>query len=133
MTASANFRLCRPRAGPREPEESPELEREVVLALRQRLDRLPPKSAERVAQVASVAELYGVSTDTVYRLLRGVHKPKAARRTDCGQSRVLPKAELEEYVRGYCATIADNAPMTINALKRTVAELVKASGASPTA
>jgi enoyl-CoA hydratase len=45
-------------------------------------------------------------------------------------NRVLPKTELEEYVRGYCATIADNAPMTINALKRTVAELVKASPAA---
>ncbi len=45
-------------------------------------------------------------------------------------NRVLPKAELEDYVRGYCATIADNAPMTINALKRTVAELVKASPAA---
>ena len=40
-------------------------------------------------------------------------------------NRVLPKAELESYVRNYCATIADNAPMTINALKRTVAELAK--------
>ena len=68
-----------------------------LLALRQRLDPLPPKSVERVAQVASVAELYGVSTDTVYRLLRGLHKPKVAQRTDCGQPRVLPKAELERY------------------------------------
>jgi len=42
-------------------------------------------------------------------------------------NRTLPKAELEAYVRDYCATIADNAPMTINALKRTVAELVKVS------
>ena len=42
-------------------------------------------------------------------------------------NRVLPKAELEAYVRGYCAVIADNAPMTINALKRTVAELLKPS------
>jgi enoyl-CoA hydratase/carnithine racemase len=40
-------------------------------------------------------------------------------------NRVLPVAELEAYVRGYCATIADNAPMTINTLKRTVAELLK--------
>ncbi len=40
-------------------------------------------------------------------------------------NRVLPVAELDAYVRGYCATIADNAPMTINALKRTVGELVK--------
>lgn len=40
-------------------------------------------------------------------------------------NRVLPAAELEAYVRGYCATIADNAPLTIHALKRTVGELLK--------
>jgi enoyl-CoA hydratase/carnithine racemase len=40
-------------------------------------------------------------------------------------NRVLPTADLEAYVRGYCATIADNAPMTIQALKHTVGELVK--------
>jgi enoyl-CoA hydratase len=39
-------------------------------------------------------------------------------------NRVLPAAELEAYVRGYCATIADNAPMTIHALRRTVGELL---------
>jgi enoyl-CoA hydratase len=44
-------------------------------------------------------------------------------------NRVLPVAELEPYVRDYCATIADNAPMTINALKRTVGELVKGADA----
>lgn len=68
-----------------------------LLALRQRLDRLPPKSPERVAQVKAVAELYDVSTDTVYRLLRDFHKPKAAQRSDRGRPRVLPKAELERY------------------------------------
>ncbi len=40
-------------------------------------------------------------------------------------NRVLPAIELEAYVRGYCATIADNAPITIDALKRTVGELLK--------
>lgn len=40
-------------------------------------------------------------------------------------NRVLPAAELEAYVRGYCATIADNAPLTIHALKLTVGELLK--------
>ena len=35
-------------------------------------------------------------------------------------NRVVPDAELESYVRNYCATIADNAPLTIRALKRTV-------------
>jgi enoyl-CoA hydratase/carnithine racemase len=44
-------------------------------------------------------------------------------------NRVLPVAELEPYVRGYCTTIADNAPMTIHALKRTVGELVKGADA----
>ncbi len=68
-----------------------------LLALRQRLDRLPPKSPERATQVKSIAELYAVSTDTVYRALRDLHKPKAAQRGDRGKPRVLPKAELEHY------------------------------------
>ena len=42
-------------------------------------------------------------------------------------NRVVPDAELEAYVRTYCATIADNAPLTMQAVKRTVAELSKAS------
>lgn len=45
-------------------------------------------------------------------------------------NRVVPEAELEAYVRSYCATIADNAPLTIQAVKRTVAELSKASPAA---
>ena len=39
-------------------------------------------------------------------------------------NRVLPEAELEAYVRGYCDTIANNAPMTMKAVKRTVEELL---------
>jgi enoyl-CoA hydratase/carnithine racemase len=39
-------------------------------------------------------------------------------------NRVLPVTELEAYVRDYCARIADNAPLTIHALKVTVAELL---------
>jgi len=34
---------------------------------------------------------------------------------------------LEDYVRAYCATIADNAPLTLKALKRTVFEMQKPS------
>ncbi|WP_426993748.1 hypothetical protein [Methylomonas sp. CM2] len=67
------------------------------MALRQRLDRLLPKSPERSAQVKSIAERYAVSTDTVYRALRDLHKPKAVQRGDRGKPRVLPKAELEHY------------------------------------
>jgi hypothetical protein len=68
-----------------------------LLHLRQRLDHLPPKSPERAAQVAAVAQVYGVSSTTVYRALQAFPKPRAAHRTDRGTPRVLPKAELERY------------------------------------
>jgi hypothetical protein len=68
-----------------------------LFQLRQRLDRLPPKSPERAAQVAAVAQLYGVSSTTVYRALKAFPKPRAAHRVDRGTPRVLPKAELERY------------------------------------
>jgi len=42
-------------------------------------------------------------------------------------NRVVPDGELEAYTRSYCATIAENAPLTMQAIKRTVAELSKAS------
>ena len=44
-------------------------------------------------------------------------------------NRAVPPAELESYTRSYCATIADNAPLTMHTLKRTVSELVKGSKA----
>ena len=40
-------------------------------------------------------------------------------------NRVVGGGSLEEYTRQYCATIGDNAPMTMHALKRTVGELVR--------
>jgi hypothetical protein len=68
-----------------------------LLQLRQRLDRLPPKSPERAAQVAAVAQLYGVSSTTVYRALQTFQKPRAAHRADYGKPRRLPTVELERY------------------------------------
>ena len=68
-----------------------------LVQLRQRLDRLPPKSPERAAQIAAVAQLYGVSSTTVYRALRALSKPRAAHRADRGTPRVLPLADLERY------------------------------------
>ncbi len=49
-----------------------------LLQLRQRLDHLPKKSPERARQVALVAELYGVSSSTVYRALALLHRPRAS-------------------------------------------------------
>jgi enoyl-CoA hydratase/carnithine racemase len=40
-------------------------------------------------------------------------------------NRVVSGAALEDYTREYCATIADNAPNTMNTLKRTVAEVLR--------
>jgi len=40
-------------------------------------------------------------------------------------NRVVADAALADCTRQYCATIADNAPMTMHALKRTVGELVR--------
>ncbi len=42
-------------------------------------------------------------------------------------NRVVSDAELEAYTRQYCATIADNAPKTMNTLKHTVYEVLRGS------
>ena len=42
-------------------------------------------------------------------------------------NRVLAEGELEAYVRGYCAMIAENAPLTMRAIKKTVEELLRTS------
>jgi enoyl-CoA hydratase len=48
-------------------------------------------------------------------------------------NRVVGDDLLEHYTRQYCATIGDNAPMTMHALKRTVGELVRGEKADLTA
>ena len=40
---------------------------------------------------------------------------------------VRPDAEIETFTRAYCARIAENAPLTMTATKRIVAELIKPS------
>ena len=40
-------------------------------------------------------------------------------------NRLVPDGELESYVKGYCDTIAANAPLTIRAAKQTVREALK--------
>lgn len=70
---------------------------ETLLALRQQLDDLPPRAPERHTLIADTATLYGVSPATVYRALRDFYKPKLVGRTDRGQSRRLPTAQMERY------------------------------------
>jgi enoyl-CoA hydratase/carnithine racemase len=40
-------------------------------------------------------------------------------------NRVVPTEQIEAYVREYAGTIAQNAPMTVGAVKAIVAELLK--------
>jgi enoyl-CoA hydratase len=44
-------------------------------------------------------------------------------------NRVVADTELETYTRGYCATIGENAPLTMHALKQTVGALLHADEA----
>jgi hypothetical protein len=73
------------------------LPEEALVALRQRFEwRLTPR-AERKQLVQETADLYGVSTATVYRALRMQTRAQPLRRTDYGVPRILPPAELERY------------------------------------
>ena len=40
-------------------------------------------------------------------------------------NRMLPEADLDAYVRNYCALMAENAPLTMEAVKGVVAEVAK--------
>lgn len=62
---------------------------EVLIDLRQRLDRLPARSAERRDIVRQAADLYGISESTLYRQLEKLYRPKALRRADHGVPRML--------------------------------------------
>lgn len=66
-----------------------------LLQLRQRLDRLLPKSPERAAQIAATAQRDGISVTTVYRALLLALKPQTAHRSDHGQPRSLPEHYCE--------------------------------------
>ncbi len=66
------------------------------------MERLPTRSSARRTLILETAELYGVSSQTVYRLLRQHTLPRSARRTDYGQPRVMPKQNLLRY----CEVIA---------------------------
>ena len=67
---------------------------ETIIELRQRLERWPKRSSERRTLILETAELYGVSPETVYRNLRNNTLPRSVRRTDYGQTRVMPKQDL---------------------------------------
>lgn len=75
---------------------------EAVIQLRQKLEQQPAYSSERRGLIQETAHLYGVSEDTIYRILRERQTVKSVRRIDCGQPRLMPKTTLERY----CEVIA---------------------------
>ena len=62
-------------------------------------------------------------------LITGRHFSAAEAKTMGLAHRVAPVAELESLVLEYCATISENAPLTIRASKRIIRELLKSSAA----
>jgi len=70
---------------------------EGLISLRNRLSGLPSRSHERRSMMQEIAKLYGVSEATLYRALREYSRPKALRRSDYGQPRILATEEMETY------------------------------------
>jgi hypothetical protein len=70
---------------------------DAIVDLRRRLDQLPQRSSSRRVLVQEIAQLYGISEDTVYRRLREKNFVRSARRVDCDVPRVIEKATLERY------------------------------------
>ena len=75
---------------------------ETLLSLRRRLASLPARAPERREEVARVAELFGVSANTIYRALRELHRPKDMRRADRGHPRALDERDMTRF----CEVIA---------------------------
>lgn len=74
----------------------------ALISLQQRLELLPARCQTRKLLIEETANLYGISKDTLYRLLREQSRPKSLRRADRGQPRKLSPGEMESY----CEVIA---------------------------
>ncbi len=70
---------------------------ETLIALRNRLDLLSPRSKERQLVMQETACTYGLSVSTLRRSLRKHMKPRPLRRSDYDKPRVIDKEEMERY------------------------------------
>jgi len=70
---------------------------ETIIELRRRLSNLSPRSLERRILLQEVADIYGVSENTIYRALREQGGLKSAHRSDFGIPRIAEKPEMEQY------------------------------------
>ena len=70
---------------------------ETLMGLRRRLAMLPKRDSGRRAEVARIAELFGVSSSTIYRALTSVRHPKGLRRADRGRPRTADAGQMNRY------------------------------------
>ena len=70
---------------------------EALATLKRRLAALPPRHPDRKEMMASTCRLYAVSRATLYRALRGEHRPRDAHRSDRGHARVMGDGEIEHW------------------------------------
>ena len=69
--------------------------REALIELRSRLGTLPSRSTQRRRLIQETAAVYGVSEQTMYRLLKEHKGLNSPRRSDYGVPRITSKASLE--------------------------------------
>ena len=70
---------------------------ETLLSLRKRLETLPVRAPERRQEVGRIAALFAVSSATVYRALKDLHRPRDMRRADRGKPRAFDTKEMTRY------------------------------------
>lgn len=75
------------------------LPKDRIVELNNRLQLLPPRSNERKRIVEEFANLYGVSTSTVYRSVRRMFKPQSLKRSDSGKPRNIDPQQMEKYCK----------------------------------
>ena len=73
-----------------------------LVELQNRLCLFPVRNKERKQLVKEFADLYGVSSSTVYRSVRKMFKPMSMKRSDLGKSRQIDPDKLHRY----CQTMA---------------------------
>jgi hypothetical protein len=83
---------------------------EALISLRDRLETLPARHADRKSMISATAALYGVSWATLYRGLRRQLHPRPLHRSDRGKPKIIPATELERY----CETFAAMKLRTLN-------------------
>ena len=71
---------------------------ETLMGLRRRLEALPRRDPGRRAEVGRIAELFGVSSSTVYRALASVRHPKGLRRADRSRPRATDRTSKFHFV-----------------------------------